>query len=410
MVNDTRHSTNGTSAQIADKTFIEYFAGIGLVRLGLESAGWSVIFGNDFAPEKYAMYKAAFPDTAQYYHVANVFDLDPAIVPTATLATCSFPCIDLSLAGNKNGLEGKHSSAFWGVINILRAQLNEGRCPAFILLENVGGWLTSNYGADFRVTITALNELGYSCDVFTLDALRFTPQSRPRVFVIGSRLHKSSNSLEPLFKRPASLATSRLKKSVSANADLRWMWLNIPNPPPLRTEGLGNALEAMDDNDSRWWSQEEMERHLAMMVRSHKARVEALAVNDFLSYRTVYRRMRHGQQRAEVRETDVAGCLRTARGGSSRQIVIAAGHGNLKMRHMTSREYARLQGVHDDYPINVDELVALTGFGDAVCVPLFAWIGEYVLNHLLRSEDIQRSSEIQPEQDYVQHPLFENTG
>ncbi len=54
------------------------------------------------------------------------------------------------------------------------------------------------------------------------------------------------------------------------------------------------------------------------------------------------------------------------------------------MRAMTPREYARLQGVPNERPINVNGVQALTGFGDAVCVPAIAWIGKNVLNPLVK--------------------------
>src|SRR5690606_22456500 len=95
----------------------------------------------------------------------------------------SFPCIDLSLAGSMQGLAGKHSSAFWGFIRLLRAKQEQR--PPLVLIENVPGWLTSNQGRDFRTTIEALNELGYVCDVLSLDAIHFSPQSRLRIFVVG---------------------------------------------------------------------------------------------------------------------------------------------------------------------------------------------------------------------------------
>ncbi|MFN4032023.1 MAG: DNA cytosine methyltransferase [Fimbriimonadales bacterium] len=47
--------------------------------------------------------------------------------------------------------------------------------PPLLLLENVNGWLYARHGEDFRLTILTLNELGYACDVFTLDARRFVP-------------------------------------------------------------------------------------------------------------------------------------------------------------------------------------------------------------------------------------------
>jgi DNA (cytosine-5)-methyltransferase 1 len=373
---------NGSpSTQAQTKTVAEYFAGIGLVRLGLEQAGWQVEFANDFDPQKQEMYAAYFNEAPGHYIVEDVFKLDTETIPRTLLATSSFPCIDLSLAGNLNGMvNGKHSSAIWGFLRVLKQQ-GEHR-PPIIMLENVPGWLTSNKGQDFRITIEALNELGYACDVFNLDALRFTPQSRLRIFVVGMQVDKPNRRFGEFLDRPPSLASAQLKKAVDANQDLVWHFLKIPTPPPAKVDGLASIIEELEEGDERWWSEEEVRRHLAMMAPSHLKRVQELAAQPQYSYRTVYRRRRQGAQRAEVREGDTAGCLRTARGGSSRQIVVMAGHGHIRMRHMTPREYARLQGVPDAYPVPKNVIQALTGFGDAVCVPAIKWIGVNVLNPL----------------------------
>ncbi|MEO8394620.1 MAG: DNA cytosine methyltransferase [Chloroflexota bacterium] len=363
-------------------TVAEYFAGIGLVRLGLEEAGWSVIFANDFSPKKYAMYSKAFPDAEDHFLLSDIFSVNVEQVPIATLATCSFPCIDLSLAGKQEGLvNGRHSSAFWGFIDILRAQQN--LAPQIVMLENVNGWLSSNSGLDFRLTIQALNSLGYACDVFTLDALRFVPQSRPRVFVIGSRQQNIGLGIDGFKWRSPALASPRLREVVQANADLNWMWLPLPEPPPIRTSGLSEIIEQLEENDPRWWSEAEVTRHLNMMTTRHREETERLANGLWPVFRTMYRRMRVGQQRVEARNDDISGCLRTAGGGSARQMVIKAGEGRIRMRHMTSREYARLQGVPDTYPISVPETDGLTGFGDAVCVPLISWIAHYALTQVI---------------------------
>lgn len=350
--------------------------------MGLERAGWRVVYANDYAQEKYEMYRDAFPGEAELYEVEDIFNLDAKSIPLATLATSSFPCIDLSLAGKGAGIQGKHSSAFWGLISILEEQGEEA--PPLVMLENVTGWLYSNKGEDFRITIEALNELGYTCDVFELDARRFTPQSRPRIFVIGTRHRPPQHDVTPLLVRSKALASTRIKDAVATHFDLDWSFLDIPEPPRLLNEGLTSRIvEHVPDKDPRWWPQEEVTRHLEMMRTSHRERVNSLAGKDYFSYRTIYRRMRSGQQRAEVRQNDTAGCLRTARGGSSRQIVVCAGKGQIRMRHMTPREYARLQGVPDSYPINVDDLQALTGFGDAVCVDVIEWIARNVLAPLI---------------------------
>lgn len=362
-------------------TVAEYFAGIGLVRMGLQPYGWQISYANDISAKKHEMYKAFFPDVADHYQVGDVFDIDPATVPSTTLATCSFPCIDLSLAGNMNGMfKGSHSSSFWGFVQVLRGQREAA--PPLLLVENVPGWLHSNRGQDFRLTIQALNDLGYACDVFTLDALRFTPQSRLRVFLIGAKMPSDLVTAELILTRRKSLLPDRLRRCVVANKDLRWFYNELPEPPPLRSDGLSDIIERLDESDGRWWSDEQVGRHLAMMNQVHRQRVEELEPSNQFHYRTFYRRRRGGLQRAEVREDDLAGCLRTAVGGSGRQFLVRAGRGSVRMRAMTPREYARLQGVPDRYPITVGDVQALTGFGDAVCVPAISWIAQHVLNPL----------------------------
>ena len=374
-------------------TVAEYFAGIGLVRMGLKPFCWQVAFANDISVKKYEMYTGFFPDAKAHYVVGDIFDIDPAIVPSTTLATCSFPCIDLSLAGNMNGMmNGNHSSAFWGFMKILTKQGESA--PPLILVENVPGWLYSNKGKDFRVTVQALNELGYACDVFVLDALRFTPQSRLRVFLVATKYPIHHTTVELILTRSKKLLSDQLKKSIVANKDLRWFYNEIPDPPPLKSQGLSEIIELMSDSDSRWWRDGEVNRHLAMMKEPHRQRVEQLVQGKQFVYRTFFRRRREGQQRAEVRDDDLSGCLRTAVGGSGKQFLIRAGKGSLKMRAMTPREYARLQGVPDEYPIVANGVQALTGLGDAVCVPAIAWIAEHILNPLAENGSPQYRREL----------------
>jgi DNA (cytosine-5)-methyltransferase 1 len=365
------------SNQIIPLTVAEYFAGIGLVRMGLQPLGWRVLWANDISVKKYEMYTTFFPNSQFHYIVRDIFEINPASIPSTTLATCSFPCIDLSLAGNMNGISGEHSSAFWGFVKILKAQGEAA--PPLVLVENVPGWLYSNKGADFRLTIQALNELGYRCDVFTLDALRFTPQSRLRVFLVGAKLPIERASSASIYSRPSSLLPDQLRRSIFINQDLDWFYNDIPAPPPLHTSGLSEIVEEISNSDERWWDDQKVNHHLQMMEPSHYERVAQLMRKDEISYRTFFRRRRKEQQRAEVRPDDLSGCLRTAVGGSGKQFLIKAGRGSIKMRTMTPREYARLQGVPDEYPIRVNGVQALTGFGDAVCVPVITWIAQNVL-------------------------------
>src|SRR5262245_3160215 len=114
----------------------EFFAGIGLVRLALERKGWSVVFANDIDDEKAEMYRANWPND-EHLCVQDIHLLNADEIPTCELFTASFPCNDLSIAGRWDGLDGKESSAFWGLIRVLRDLGN--RRPPLVMIENVVG-------------------------------------------------------------------------------------------------------------------------------------------------------------------------------------------------------------------------------------------------------------------------------
>jgi len=102
------------------------------------------------------------------------------------------------------------------------------------------------------------------------------------------------------------------------------------------------------------------------------------------SYGTVFRRVRrqpNGEKRSmgELRSDGLAGCLRTPKGGSGRQILFKAGYGKYFARLLTPRECARLMGA-DDFVVQAPLNQALFGFGDAVCVPAISWIARNYLN------------------------------
>ena len=112
-----------------------------------------------------------------------------------------------------------------------------------------------------------------------------------------------------------------------------------------------------------------------MLSLRHAEMVRCLRDGDRFNYRTFFRRVRKEGQRAEVRRDELAGCLRTIEGGSGRQFLLMAGRGEVFMRAMTVREYARLQGIPDHAAFKGRERFLLSCLGDAVCVPAVGWIG-----------------------------------
>jgi DNA (cytosine-5)-methyltransferase 1 len=365
------------------KTVIEFFAGIGLMRAGLEAQGWTISLANDIDPRKREMYEANFGDAGEHFVLADIHELHRRReIPAATLVTASFPCNDLSLAGGRAGLKGAQSSAFWGVVNVLRRM--KGERPPLVLLENVTGFLTSHKGADFRAALQSLNELGYSVDAFILDAANFVPQSRRRLFVVGVLKEVRRDNLRaPRDARPteSDARPKALAEFITKNADIDWDIRPLP-AQPRRASRLEDVLEDLPDGAREWWSPERASYLLDQMSPRHRAEAERMIAGDVWSYGTIFRRMRGGRSTAELRRDGVAGCLRTPRGGSGRQILFKAGKGLYFARLVTPREAARLMGA-DDYRVNVNANQALFGFGDAVCVPVIEWIAKYYLNPLV---------------------------
>ena len=98
------------------------------------------------------------------------------------LLTASFPCIDLSLAGNRRGLAGQHSGTIWPFLDLTADIVGNGTPPKALLLENVTGFVTSHSGSDLE---QVCERIGYLLDLIVVDAKWFTPQSRPRLFVVA---------------------------------------------------------------------------------------------------------------------------------------------------------------------------------------------------------------------------------
>jgi DNA (cytosine-5)-methyltransferase 1 len=153
----------------------------------------------------------------------------------------------------------------------------------------------------------------------------------------------------------------------------------LPEPPPLRSTGLSQLVEELPLDDPRWWEDRRRAAFIASLAPVQRQRLAELQRRPGLTYRTAYRRTRRGVAVWEVRADDVAGCLRTARGGSSKQAVARLGDGRLRLRWLTPLECARLMGADD---FNLDQVrtnQALFAFGDAVAVPVVEWLAREYL-------------------------------
>jgi DNA (cytosine-5)-methyltransferase 1 len=369
----------------------EFFAGGGLARLGLEP-DFACTFANDIEPAKANAYRAAFPP-GDDMHEGDIWKLSPSNLPgKAALAWASFPCQDLSLAGARRGLAAPRSGAFWGFHRLIEKLGDEGRAPDVLALENVTGLLSSHGGADFTALLHALNDLGYRAGALEIDAALFTPQSRPRLFIIAVRnppTHlTASGPSEPFHSQALRNVVARLPDTLRK----RFVWWRLDAPPKRNTR----LIDLLDETSDAWSSEEQTAKLVSQMSTLQRQRLETLQARGRREVGAVFRRIRveHGErvQRAEARFDGLAGCLRTPTGGSSRQLLLFVEGRELRSRLLSPREAARLMGVPEHYPLPPGQTAALHLVGDGVCVPVVRWLSQHLLAPLAGAAKARKSA------------------
>ena len=358
--------------------FYEFFAGGGMARSGLGNA-WNCVFANDFSEKKAQSYLANWGNDHLLVEDINKVS-STSLLGHADLAWASFPCQDLSLAGNGAGLKGERSGTFWGFLRLIQELRLQGRKPRMIVLENVYGTLTSHDGKDFEAIAKSVAAEGYNFGAIVMDAVQFVPQSRPRVFIIC--IDENIAIPDEIISERASPAWHPEKVICAYNALPRkvknkWRWWRMPEPnQPLIT--LDNIIED-DPQGVKWHTKKETQKILSMMTPLNRQKVVAAQQGMQRRVGTIYKRTRDGVQRAEVRFDGIAGCLRTPSGGSSRQTIMVVDGPQIRTRLISSREAARLMGLPETYKLPSKYNEAYHLVGDGVVVPVVAHISQNVL-------------------------------
>jgi DNA (cytosine-5)-methyltransferase 1 len=376
-------------------SFYEFFAGGGMARAGL-GADWTCLFANDFDAKKGKTYRDNYPDE-NVLRVGDVRTIKTIELPgQADLIWGSFPCQDLSLAGGGAGLKGERSGTFYPFWDIVKGLIAEGRGPKLIALENVLGTLTSHSGRDFEAICRTFTDAGYWYGALVINASLFVPQSRPRLFIVGVR---ADVEIDPVLLTPEPVApfhTAALQRAfarVGRAAQRKMIWWNVPAPPRRN----GTFAELIEENPTSvsWHSDNERDLLIEKMSSINKAKLEAAKHAGRRMVGCVYKRTRVNErgvkvQRAEVRFDDVAGCLRTPAGGSSRQVIIVVDGKKVRSRLISSKETARLMGLDEEYilPDNYNEAYHLTG--DGVAVHVVRYLAEQFFEPLLGLKEATR--------------------
>lgn len=382
-----------TSAAGEPLAFYEFFAGGGMARVGLGD-DWACSFANDNSRLKIAAYKAAWgADELDERGIDEVRVGD--LPPGAHLAWASFPCQDLSVAGNGKGVgsandRATRSSALWPFLKLMNDLRVEGRHPTVLVLENVPGLLLLNEGRGFIAICEALAELDYVFGAVIVDARHFVAQSRPRVFVVAARsdaIGAQALAVEEPVRPWHNAAVVSVEALLPPEVRARWRWWNLGEAPVLADDALEAAIDLSPGAD--WHDDAETRRLVSMMPPAHLARLESASRAGKLMIGSLYLRMRPtaegNVQCAEIAFGATLGCLRTPRGGASRPRIIVVDGETVMTRLLSAREAATLMGLPDGHPLPKLYEHAFQLIGDGVVAPVVSFVAKSLIEPIARA-------------------------
>lgn len=324
-------SRNGRSSVQQQYTFIDLFAGIGGLRLALESAGARCVYSNEWNKFSKQTYEANFHEMPD----GDITKVDAKDIPDHDILVGGFPCQPFSIAGvsKKNSLgratgfeDRTQGTLFFDVCRILR----EKRPKAFFL-ENVKNLTSHDHGNTFRVIRDSIDGLGYDLFWQVLDAQDYVPQHRERIVLIG-------------FDR------ERYEGRAEFGFDL---------PKPDTKPRLAEILEP--DVPEKYTLTDKLWAYLQAYAAKHRA-----AGNGF------------GYGLADLEGHSRTLSARYYKDGS--EILIPQDGRN--PRRLTPRECARLQGFPDSFIIPVSDTQAYKQFGNSVAVPLMSEVAKALVHEL----------------------------
>jgi DNA (cytosine-5)-methyltransferase 1 len=242
---------------------IEFFAGSGLVTKAL-APYFNVVWANDISERKAAVYVGNHGKN--HFCLQDIRNVNGGRLPDCVLAWASFPCQDLSLAGKTEGIHAARSGLVWEwlrTVDELRAP------PPLLVAENVQGLVSSQNGRHYAALHRALTERGYNVGAILLDAVRFVPQSRPRIFVVAVRKDVPISSS---VTTPAPTWVHASKSLVEVGSSLQnWIWWHMPEPKSRKTR-----LEDVIEQDAVFPAEEWQKHNLEMIPSRH---IEAFLLN-----------------------------------------------------------------------------------------------------------------------------------
>lgn len=347
-----------TSLRSPRFTFIDLFAGIGGMRMGLEAAGGRCVFTCEWNPWSQQTYLANFEiDHPIHGDIRGVAESD---IPPHDVLLAGFPCQPFSIAGvsKKNALGQPHGfqcetqgTLFFDIARILKYHR-----PAAFLLENVKNLVSHDRGRTFEVILRTLrDELGYHVQWRVIDARSWVPQHRERIFIVGFR-EETGFSFDQL--KPPVLDRAPCLRDILHPED------GSEEPEPPYTDGPKAKVADKYTLSEKLW------KYLQEYSERHRSRGNGFGYGLF-------------------GPDDVARTLSARYYKDGSEILIR--QKGRPPRRLTPRECARLMGFDGPgkrlFRIPVSDTRAYQQFGNAVAVPVVESIARLMVPHIMELKD-----------------------
>lgn len=320
---------------------VSLFSGIGGLDQGFIDAGYDVIWANDF--DKYAAetYNNNYPGGIMHFGDINEIPLDE--IPEHEVLIGGFPCQPFSMMGEQRGFEDTRGTLFFRIAEIINYQIEKGSAPRVIVLENVRRLLTHDSKRTFATIKRVLEEMGYRVFYEVLNSADYgVPQTRNRLFIVCFR----NPDIEFSFPEPQKLRMT-MHDILEKEVDDKY-YLSDRIKPTILSDGTGGYVAKSEINQSP-------ARPLcATMMKMHRACQDNYYSDDYI-----------------------------------------LGNGNHdRIRKLTPRECARLQGFDDSFVVAKSNAQAYKQFGNAVTVNVARAVAKAIRDKLEESGEWNQNGAI----------------
>lgn len=309
-------------------TFIDLFAGIGGFRLALQKSGGTCVFSSEWDRNSQNTYAANFGEIPS----GDITKIAESDIPQHNILCAGFPCQAFSISGKRNGFNDTRGTLFFDIARIVKYHK-----PQVLFLENVKNFIRHDNGKTLEVILSTLNEAGYTTHYKVLRSSDYgVPQARERVYIIGFRKDLGIKDFE--FPVPIS-----------------------------KTKTVREILEVGPISQEHFINRKDIEFYRENITPTDKRRPFQIG------------RINKGGQGERIYSTYSSGITLSAYGGGAASKT-GAYLVNGKVRKLTPRECARMQGFPDSFKISHQRNYAYKQLGDSVSVPVLEKIFKGVIN------------------------------